>query len=114
MALPNQNNTTSSQYDEFTQNLVLSILGMSINDIKEEKREETILQCQTIFKNFMEKYFAENFAEVDVTRLKAIPSQPDIFGKFPDLATKFEQAYQAFINQLEVSWKDKQETTNNI
>jgi hypothetical protein len=107
MALPNQTNTTSSQYDEFTQNLVLSILGVSIDEIKQDKVEEMVIQCQAIYKNYMQKYFSENFDEADVTRLKSVSSNPSILEKFPDFATKFEQAYQSFLSQLEVSW-DKQ------
>jgi hypothetical protein len=105
----NQTTTTSdsSQYDEFTKNLVTAMLGVSIDFIKPEKRDEMVDKCKTIFKDFMFGYFKENFTEMDLIRLKASQSQANVFDKFPDMITKFEQAYQEFLNQLELSWKEE-------
>jgi hypothetical protein len=105
----NQTNISqdTAQYDEFTKNLVTAMLGVSIDFIKPEKRDEMVEKCKTIFKDFMFGYFKENFTEMDLIRLKASQSQANVFDKFPDMITKFEQAYQEFLNQLELSWKEE-------
>ena len=104
--LQNQANDTVVQYDEFTQNLVTAMLGVQISFIKPEKQTEMVDKCKTIFKDFMYGYFSENFTQVDLIRLKHAQQQDGMFDKFPDLAPKFEQAYQEFLKQLEISWND--------
>jgi hypothetical protein len=102
--------TTTSQYDEFTQNLVTAMLGVSIEAIKPEKQEEMVEKCKAIFKDFIYGYFEENFNPIDGIRLKTAQAQEGMFDKFPDLVDKFEQAYTEFLKQLEISWQeDKKE-----
>jgi hypothetical protein len=103
------NSAPATQYDEFTQNLVTAMLGVQIAYIKPEKQDEMVEKCKTIFKDFMYGYFSENFSQVDLIRLKAAQAQAGMFEKFPDLVPKFEQAYQEFLKQLELSWQDQPE-----
>ena len=105
------NNPAMDQTAEFVNNLVLAMLGVSISDIIEEKREEMVKKCLTMFHDFIAGYFQDKFQPIDLTRLKAAQAYPenDMFGKFPDLAVKFEEAYQAFLKQVELSWQEEEE-----
>ena len=114
MSDQNQPTSTVSQYDEFTQNLVTAMLGVQIDLIKQEKQEEMVEKCKTIFKDFMYGYFGENYTQVDLIRLKAAQSQDGMFDKFPDLVPKFEKAYQEFLEQLEISWRDDETKTEEV
>jgi hypothetical protein len=105
------NNPAMDQTAEFVNNLVIAMLGVAISDIVEDKREEMVKKCLQMFNDFIVGYFQENFTPIDVTRLKAAQAYPenDMFGKFPDLAEKFEKAYQAFLKQVELSWQEEPE-----
>jgi hypothetical protein len=100
---------TQTQYDEFTQNLVTAMLGVQISSIKDDKKEEMVEKCKSIFKDFIYGYFTENFTQIDLIRLKASQSQEGMFEKFPDLVEKFEKAYAEFLKQLEISWEEPKE-----
>jgi hypothetical protein len=108
--LEDKNNPAMDQTVDFVNNLVLAMLGVSINDIIEEKRDEMIKKCLEMFNDFIVGYFQDQFQPIDVTRLKAAQAYPDsdMFNKFPDLPGKFEQAYQAFLKQVELSWQEEE------
>ena len=88
------------QYPEFTQNLVLAIYGVPLEDFKEDKKLQIAQQCTDIYQEFMVGYFRENYNETDYFRLQQAKTQPDLFIKFPELTQKFVTAYDAFLQEL--------------
>jgi hypothetical protein len=96
--------TKISDTDEFdfSNNLVLAITGANIIDYEEDYQPTVVQKCTDAYTKFITDYVAAKFGEVDSLRLKSgLKFGEDVFGKFPDLNAKFEEAYNAFIQNLE-------------
>jgi hypothetical protein len=98
-----QNYTVTETQDLiFIESLVKAITGLSLNDMPEDKREYMIEQSLSIYQNYIVGYFKENFEIKDTLRIQQIikESNTTIFIKFPDMQTKFDEAYTSFLNYL--------------
>lgn len=100
-------NAAESNAEEFLDNLVKGIVGYSIEEIPIENRAEIITKCVDTFSNYIIEYVKIKYGEKDAIRLEASQkfAGSDIFVKFTELGSKFDEAYNAFLNQLEISWK---------
>jgi hypothetical protein len=89
----------------FLDSLTMAITGYSLSTIPEEKREEILDDCIKLFENFILQYTKAKYGTKDYIRIKSSLqfSGIDIFTKFEDLGPKFDDAYQTFINQLEIN-----------
>ena len=86
----------------FVDALLKSITGLSLEDIPNDKKSDMINQSIDIYTNYIIGYFKENFEAKDILRITQVLKEgtTSIFDKFPDLQTKFDEAYQSFINYL--------------
>jgi hypothetical protein len=86
----------------FVDALIKAITGLSLEDIPNDKKNYMIEQCLDIYQNYIVGYFKENFEDKDIIRIEQIlkEGKTTIFDKFPDMQTKFDEAYQSFINYL--------------
>ncbi len=93
------NTLNYSQEDaQFVNSLVKAIMGIPLANISEDKQEPIAEKCFSIYKNYIEGYFASNFDQKDLIRIKNF--ETDTFDKFPDLKPKFQEAYTSFIEFL--------------
>jgi hypothetical protein len=110
---PNPQTTPPATQDAYTlaflNTLVMAILGYSINDIPEDKKQSTILECVTIFNEFITSFVEIKYGKVEATRLKAAQNfqDPKIFTKFAELGDIYEEAYTAFTKFLSNRWDKK-------
>ena len=104
-------NNVQQEVNEFVEALVLAVTGFYVNEIPEEKRGEIISDCIELFTKFILEYTEEKYGKTHALRLKiGYETGEDMFGKFPDLKGKYEEAYQAFIKMLEETLeKEKKE-----
>jgi len=85
---------------EFINSLVKAITGVSIENFEATKQPEIQKQSYLVFQNFIYNYFSQNFEAKNLVRIQNLDSEPDTFSKFPDLQSKFDQAYEAFLEFL--------------
>lgn len=87
---------------EFLDILVQAVIGYKIADIPESKRSEIVKDCIDLFSRFIINYVNEKYGAKEGIRLKASQAfaGQDIFSKFADLGSKFDEAYRAFIDVL--------------
>jgi hypothetical protein len=86
----------------FVDALIKAITGISLEDIPNDKKAYMIEQSLSIYQNYIIGYFKENFEDKDVLRIQQILKEgtTTIFDKFPELQTKFDEAYDSFIQYL--------------
>jgi hypothetical protein len=86
----------------FIDALIKALSGISLQDIPDDKKSFMIEQSLSIYQNYIVGYFKENFETRDALRIQQILKEgnTNIFDKFPDMQTKFDEAYQSFLNYL--------------
>jgi hypothetical protein len=86
----------------FIDALIKAISGLSLQDIPDDKKTYMVEQSLSIYQNYIVGYFKENFETRDALRIQQILKEENttIFDKFPDMQTKFDEAYQSFLNYL--------------
>lgn len=95
--------------------LVLSLTGLSIDQIPEDKRDEIVNTCIEYFTKWIELYMTKNFDKKDAIRIHAISSSgksDEIFEKFSDLGDKFDTAWEAFFQEQNQKWTNKLEDSS--
>ncbi len=109
----NQNNDQGLEQQEFAGNLVLAMTGNPITDYEDEYQPTLIVECYRGYTTFITDYVEDKYSTTDSIRLKsALKYEDDIFSKFPDLKTKFDKAYSAFVTTLEQQSKQETQTTS--
>ena len=106
MPYSNTNNSLDTDLTwDFINNLVLSITGRTIQQIPEFSRKEIVEGCVQVFTDYIIKYTEAKFGKKDALRLQASQkfADPTTFAKFNDLAEKFQEAYNSFLETLESS-----------
>lgn len=104
------NLSEQNEYDEFTQNLVTAMTGVRIDHFKPEKKEKMVDKCRQIFHDFMINQAAEYDPDYAMY-LKAIAKFGDsdwMWTEIPKLANCFEEVYQDFLEELELSWQEEE------
>jgi hypothetical protein len=91
---------TLTTTNEFANTLVTLITGISLQFYTETEQVTILQQCYDLFQNYMVSYFQENFTEVDTMRLQASVIDENVFSKFSDLNSKFNQALSSFSSDL--------------
>lgn len=99
--------TQNTQTNDFVANLVRASLGYDIEELPNQERPEIIAKCINIFKDFILNYVGTKYGQKDMLRLKAMYQGDSAFSfdKNPDLSDKFDEAYDAFLDNLETTWK---------
>jgi hypothetical protein len=97
-----QENLSDQELALFVNNLVMAILGYSILDIEEDKRQEVIDDCIKIFSDYIVSYTEIKYGKTEATRLKAsqVYNDPKIFTRFAQLGSIFDEAYNSFLEFL--------------
>jgi hypothetical protein len=83
--------------------LVASITGKHIDEYQEDEIEEVVNTCKDYFMAWIEYYVAKKYGKRDSLRLKAIYATGGglaVFDKFGDLGTKFDEAWDAFFENI--------------
>jgi 16S rRNA C967 or C1407 C5-methylase (RsmB/RsmF family) len=93
--------------EEFISLLVEAVLGVKLSDIAPEKQAEVKKKCADLFSDYIINYIKEKYGAKDAARLMAArESGEDVFSRFEDLGGKFEEGYQAFLDDLEKIWTE--------
>lgn len=94
----------------FVNNLVTAILGYSIVDIEETKREEVVKECIQIFSDYLISYTEIKYGKTASIRLKAsqVYNDVSVFSKFGEMGSIFEDAYGSFLEFLSARWQQKE------
>ena len=94
--------------EEFLSLLVQAVTGIDPKELPEDKKREIENKVVAIFSDYIVAYVGEKYGEKDAVRLKAArQTGEDVFTKFADLGTKFDEAYQSFLDNLETIWKER-------
>jgi predicted RNA-binding protein with EMAP domain len=101
---------TGSVYDEFTENFVKAILGISLEKMSEEKQKDVVKECMRILQDFMYGYLEENEGLDYAMYFKAAQNQEGIFDEKPEFREYCENAYEKFLEEIEISWNDSDYT----
>jgi hypothetical protein len=96
---------SKTKYDEFTQNLILVMLGVELENFSEQEQDEIVFECMAIYNQYIVEYFASHFPEIDNTKINILDlvdknNQSITLG----LVQKIQAAYQSFIQHLEETW----------
>jgi len=93
---------SDSQTFDFIDILVQAIIGYPIRNILPEKRLEIVGDCVKLFSNYIIEFVEQKYGLKDAIRLKAGQSfsGQDVFGKFAELGSKFDEAYMSFVEEL--------------
>jgi len=85
---------------DLASDIVRAVLGVEIDQIDPEHREETVQKCIDLFTDFVLNYVEEKFGKKDALRLQAAQSQngQKTFQTFEDLGDKLEEAFKAFVD----------------
>lgn len=114
-----QNNSNSSQVQalnfeqqellEFLNILSITILGYSLDEIPQSKREYVINECSDIFSEYVTNFVESKYGKIEAIRLKAGQKFPqtNIFNQFTELGEIFDDAYESFKNFLLENWQNK-------
>jgi hypothetical protein len=96
--------SNKAQFEDlvFIDALIKALTGLSMQDIPDDKKTYMIEQSLSIYENYIVGYFKENFDTRDALRIQQILKEgnTNIFDKFPEMQTKFDEAYQSFLNYL--------------
>jgi hypothetical protein len=94
--------------EEFLSLLVQAVTGIDPKELPEDKKREIENKVVAIFSDYIVAFVGEKYGEKDAMRLKAArQTGEDVFSKFADLGTKFDEAYQSFLDNLETIWKER-------
>jgi hypothetical protein len=94
--------------EEFLSLLVQAVTGVDPKELPEDKKQEIENKVVAIFSDYIVAFVGEKYGEKDAMRLKAArQTGEDVFTKFADLGTKFDEAYQSFLDNLEKIWKER-------
>ena len=94
--------------EEFLSLLVQAVTGIDPKELPEDKKREIENKVVAIFSDYIVAFVGEKYGEKDAVRLKAArQTGEDVFTKFADLGTKFDEAYQSFLDNLETIWKER-------
>ena len=105
---PSTNPVASNE--EFLSLLVQAVTGIDPSELPEDKKQEIENKVVAIFSDYIVAFVGEKYGEKDAMRLKAArQTGEDVFTKFADLGTKFDEAYQSFLDNLEKIWKERME-----
>lgn len=97
--------------EEFLALLVQAVTGIDSKDLPQDKKQEIENKVVAIFSDYIVAYVGEKYGEKDAMRLKAArQTGEDVFSKFADLGTKFDEAYHSFLDNLEKIWKERMES----
>lgn len=86
----------------FCNSLVKAITGMNLDSIPDQSKSSIIENCLEIYQNYIIGYFKEHFDKNDIIRIQQVikDGNTDLFNKFEDLNSKFDEAYQSFIQYI--------------
>ena len=94
-------------YDEFTQNLVLIMIGVKLENLEPHQQQEISTECINIYKHYIAEYFANHFPDIDISRFNALDlADKDNHSITIGLAQKIQTAYLSFVSHLEESWPE--------
>jgi hypothetical protein len=86
---------------QFTNNLVMAITGSDLASYPTEFQPKLITDCLKAFTEYIGKYIGDKYGEMDSLRIRSALKYPgDIFIRFPDLQTKYDEAYHSFLQIL--------------
>jgi hypothetical protein len=87
---------------QFVNNLVTAITGSDLYSYDKDFQPKLITNCLKAFTDYIGKYIGEKYGEMDSLRIRSALKYPgDIFQKFPDLKTKYDEAYHSFLVNLQ-------------
>ena len=98
--------------EEFLSLLVQAVTGIDPKELPEDKKLEIENKVVAIFSDYIIAFVGEKYGDKDAMRLKvARQTGEDVFSKFADLGSKFDEAYQSFLDNLETIWKERMDKT---
>jgi hypothetical protein len=96
-------------HDEFTQNLVLIMLGVDLHNFTLKDQTEMVKECTEIYGQYVKEYFANHHPEFDVEAINNLNMSDALNHDVTnELAVKMDTAYQSFLKHLEESWDEEQ------
>jgi hypothetical protein len=86
----------------FVDSLVKAITGRSLETIPEDKQQEILEKCMSIYQNYIIGYFKQTFDSKAQMRIKqvTVEQKTELFDKFPELQNQFDEAYASFIQYI--------------
>jgi hypothetical protein len=86
---------------QFISNLVMAITGSDLSSYDKDFQTKLITNCLKAYTDYIGKYIGEKYGEMDSLRIRSALKYPgDIFTRFPDLQTKYDEAYHSFLTNL--------------
>jgi hypothetical protein len=86
---------------QFTNNLVIAITGSDLSNYPSDYQAKLVSECLGGFIDYIGKYIGQKYGEMDSLRIRSALKYPgDIFLRFPDLASKYDEAYRDFLDNL--------------
>lgn len=94
--------------NDFAQTLVKATTGNDLNEIPTSERALILAKCLNLLKDFVFNYIQQNYGQKDLLRLKSAylgNDEKNCFSKNPDLKVKFDEAFQAYLDNLKETWR---------
>jgi len=86
---------------QFLELLVEASLGIKIEDIPNQKRENVMADLLEVFENHIDAYIEKHYSRSDMIKIKtARKNGIDIFSKFPGLQEEYLQAEKAYFESI--------------
>lgn len=82
----------------FLRDLVQATLGVAVEDIPAEDREQTLKQVLDLFNEYIYDYIEENYSKNDLIKFKTIQSGQNIqlLDREPQLMSIYDKAFQSY------------------
>jgi hypothetical protein len=95
---------TDQDYQDlgFLNDLVKAITGKSLEQVPDETKLELSEKCMNIYQTYILSYFKKHFDTKAQLRIRqvTVEQKTELFEKFPELQTQFDEAYTSFVEYL--------------
>jgi hypothetical protein len=95
-----------TKYDELTNNLVFTMLGLKLVDFEAVVQDEMVKNCFEAYQEFTLDFFSQNYPEFELDKIQNI-NQNQLISKLDvcHLKAKLDACYNAFLVELQKSWE---------